>query len=86
MHKVYHPDKAPKDYNFEEHCPHCGEAIPVVIDNHDLEHYALVCPVCKKELMLCTLCQWDQEEETAPRDCDFHDGTCYRRERNDRKG
>lgn len=81
MHIAYKPGTEPNDYNFEEFCPHCDSAIPIVIDNEEMNKYDLVCPVCGKELMLCTLCMWDQEEtgENAPGDCDFHDETCFRR-------
>jgi rRNA maturation protein Nop10 len=81
MHAVYKPGSAPYEYNFEEYCPHCDSSIPVVIDNDEMDSYDTVCPVCGNELMLCTLCMWDQEGtgEDAPGDCDFHDGKCFRR-------
>lgn len=81
MHKTYEPGKAPDDYNFEEYCPYCDSMIPVVIDEAEERRYATTCPVCGEQLMLCTLCQWDQMDENhnAPGDCDFHDATCSRR-------
>lgn len=80
MHKAYKPGMEPSDYNFEEYCPHCDSSIPVKVDNDEAIRYDLICPVCGKQLMLCTLCMWDQQEtENAPGDCDFHDGTCFRR-------
>ena len=74
MHKVFKPDEAPEDYNFEEYCPHCDECIPVIIDDKCFS-YEMKCPVCGKTLMLCTLCQMDNENA----DCDYHDGTCCKR-------
>ncbi len=83
MHKAYKPSDAPEGYNFEEYCPHCDNSIPIVIDNDETARYDLSCPVCGKPLMLCTLCMWDQQEDgNSPGDCDFHDGTCYRRQNN----
>lgn len=58
MHKVYKPDECPEEYNYEETCPHCDTAVPVVIDNECFE-YEATCPVCGERLMLCTLCYWD---------------------------
>lgn len=64
MHKVYRPDECPKEYNYEEYCPHCDEMIPVVIDDGCFE-YATTCPVCGKRLMLCTLCHWDYTDDLS---------------------
>lgn len=61
MHSVYYPGKAPKEYDQEEYCPHCDSTIPVVIDQDDFEHYEFTCPVCGEKLMLCTLCNDDQD-------------------------
>lgn len=61
MHKAY--KEVPKDYNFEEMCPHCGEYIPIVIDDDDTTNYEIICPVCGEKMMLCTLCHWDQQDE-----------------------
>ena len=58
MHKLYKPGNAPDGYNYEERCPHCDEAIPVVIDN-DCFDYRATCPVCGKPMMLCGLCRMD---------------------------
>lgn len=78
MHKVYKPGECPADYNYEEGCPYCDEAIPVVIDNECFD-YRATCPVCGKPLMLCTLCRWDAEDNGEPDRCDWSDATgCYR--------
>lgn len=61
MHSVYYPGKVPKEYDQEEYCPHCDNVIPVVIDHDDFEHYEFTCPVCGNRLMLCTLCDEDQD-------------------------
>lgn len=58
MHKAYKPGEYPKDYNYEEMCPHCDEQIAVVIDNNCF-NYHMTCPACGKPLMLCNLCRWD---------------------------
>ena len=78
MNKVYKPGEAPTEYDFEEYCPYCDNAIPVVIDQTDYEHYQFKCPVCGHKLMLCTLCYDDQEETGAFHNCDWNpsDDTC----------
>lgn len=83
MHKLFKPGNAPENYNFEEWCPHCDSPIPVIIDDSCFE-YAVTCPVCDRQMMLCTLCRWDFEDDhpTAPKGqcyCDWSekDG-CYR--------
>ena len=79
MHKVFKPGEAPKDYNYEEPCPHCGEAIPVLVDNDESICYEVTCPVCGEKIMLCTLCHWDGEEiENCP-SCDWSpENGCWR--------
>lgn len=62
MHKAYKFGEEPKDYNFEEMCPHCGEYIPIVIDDDETICYEVICPVCGERMMLCTLCLWDQRD------------------------
>ena len=80
MHKAYKPGEAPKDYNFEEMCPHCDEFIPIVIDDDDATSYEVICPVCGEKMMLCTLCHWDAEEDENPHDCDWCPAHgCYRK-------
>ena len=63
MHKAYKPGESPKDYNFEEMCPHCDAFIPIVVDNDEAICYEVICPVCGERMMLCTLCHWDQQDE-----------------------
>ena len=72
MHKLFKPGTEPTNYNFEETCPHCDSAIPVIIDDSCFE-YQFNCPVCGEKMMLCTLCAWDFEDDhpTAPK------GQCY---------
>lgn len=60
MHQVFHPDDCPKEYDFEEYCPHCDTMIPAVIDQKEWQRYETVCPVCGKRLMLCVLCREDR--------------------------
>lgn len=82
MHKVFKPGETPKDYNFEEMCPECGNYIPVLVDNDEAICYQVSCPVCGYEMMLCTLCRWDQEEEEGFTDhkCDWsQERGCFRR-------
>lgn len=76
MHRVFKPEEAPKDYNFEEICPHCDTPLPVVIDEDEEVEYEVTCPVCGNRIMLCTLCTWDG----MPKECDWtkEDG-CFRK-------
>lgn len=89
MHRLYKPGTAPEGYNFAEMCPHCGEYIPVEVDNFDY-NYEEVCPVCGKKLMLCTLCYWDQELEEdfgGSYKCDWSEQKgCYRDLKNRKDG
>ena len=79
MHKAYHPDQCPKDYNHDEYCPYCDSFIPIVIDEEEFANYELTCPVCGERLMLCSLCHWDMEEEENPHDCDWCEAHgCFR--------
>lgn len=83
MHRLFRPDQAPEDYNFEEACPHCDSMIPVLLDD-DCFDYEATCPVCGKQMKLCTICMWDQENtgEDAPGDCDWtRDHGCWRQRR-----
>lgn len=83
MHKVYKPSECPKDYNYEETCPHCDDAIPVVIDD-DCFNYTTICPVCGKPMMLCTLCRWDAEDSGEPFRCNWNEVSgCYRQWKED---
>ena len=82
MHKAFKPGTEPKGYNFEEMCPHCDTFIPVVVDNDEAIEYEVVCPVCGKPMMLCTLCHWDQQEEEGycGDRCDWcAEGGCFRK-------
>lgn len=51
--------KENEQWNFAEVCPHCENEIGIVCDKpyKDEFDYELVCPVCGKQLMLCTMCQ-----------------------------
>ena len=82
MHKAFKPGEQDGSYNFEEHCPMCGNAIPILLDDNDTTTYAVNCPVCGYRMKLCTLCRWDQEEEndwdgTLKCDWNYKDG-CFR--------
>lgn len=80
MHKALYNEDG--EYNFEEECPFCGEYIPVLIDEMDFNHYDIICPVCGKRMMLCTLCRWDQELEDGfdgNYKCDWSEAGCFRR-------
>ena len=70
MHKIYHPGNCPTNYDFEEYCPFCDNAIPVKIDHGDYDHYEFTCPVCGEKLMLCTLCHDDHGDK-----CDWTEQT-----------
>ena len=74
MHAVYKPGEAPEGYDQEEYCPHCDNAIPVVLDQQDFDYYEFTCPVCGNRLMLCTLCCDDENGK-----CDWtEERGCYR--------
>ena len=59
------------EYDFGEYCPECDTDIPVVIDDDDMETYAVTCPTCGRKTMLCTLCHWDANDEGHDERCDW---------------
>ena len=84
MHKAFREQLAPKDYNYEEFCPHCDHAVAIVVDNDEASTYHINCPYCGNEMMLCTLCTWDLEETEPvpgwPTSCDWCKETgCFRK-------
>lgn len=87
MHKVYKPNNNKAEYDFAEMCPVCASYILVQID-YNSKKYSKRCPVCGYDMMLCTLCKWDQEcEEGFSGDykCDWCvESGCYRRKNKQR--
>ena len=79
MHKIFKPSDRLEDYNFEETCPHCDSACPVIIDDSCYK-YQVSCPVCGEKIMLCTLCMWAQNPDgNSPGDCDWtKEHGCFR--------
>lgn len=55
MIKTYAPGTLGGD--IEEYCPHCDNCIGVSAEEED--SYETTCPVCGKQLMLCTYCHDD---------------------------
>ena len=75
------------DYDFEETCPKCDTAIPIVIDDDDMETYAVVCPTCGRTTMLCTLCHWDDHDAGLGDRCDWKPKNgCFRQRKEKRNG
>lgn len=60
-----------KDYNpyydIEEHCPHCDEVLPILVDPDQIHHFYVTCPTCGGRVLLCSLCEVN---------CDQRDGVC----------
>lgn len=69
MHKVYDPRlqwNTGDQYDIEEYCPDCEHTTPVQIDRKDPDFF-VICPVCGRKLMLCSMCgeRCDWKEETG---------------------
>ena len=75
MHIAYIPEDIHAEYDFEEPCPWCDTYVAVKIDPED-PCYEAVCPVCGKQLMLCTMCHDEFGD-----DCDWCKGRGCKRER-----
>ncbi|MFR8177176.1 MAG: hypothetical protein ACLVB5_08880 [Christensenellales bacterium] len=54
-------------YDIEEHCPHCDEVLPILIDFDQIHHFYVTCPTCGGRVLLCSLCE---------ENCDQRDGVC----------
>lgn len=71
-HKVFGSDDFQNGVNapycdIEEHCPHCDEVLPILIDFDQIHHFYVTCPTCGGRVLLCSLCE---------ENCDQRDGVC----------